>query len=150
MNRFKLKPVVAVILKKDKNVLFLRRFKTGFMDGIYSLIYGHVDGGETIVQAGIREAKEEAGVIIKPEDCKVVHAVHIRQDKIAVETHNEAIVFFIEVDKWEKEPRNMEPHKHDDMQWFALDNPPENIMPSEKYLLERISQGIFYSEWGWD
>ena len=69
-------PSSYLVLIKDGKVLLLRRFNTGFEDGKYGLAAGHVDKGETFTQCIIRETEEEAGLLLKPEDLKVVHVMH--------------------------------------------------------------------------
>ena len=66
--RFKLIASVYVLFVKDGKILMLRRANTGCMDGHYSLVAGHVDGNEALTAATAREAKEESGVTIAPED----------------------------------------------------------------------------------
>jgi len=39
-----------LLIKKDK-MLLLRRFNTGWEDGKYTLISGHLEGDETVKQA---------------------------------------------------------------------------------------------------
>ncbi len=53
-----------LVLQKDDQVLLLQRQNTGYEDGNYSVIAGHVEPGETFTQAIIREAREEANVVI--------------------------------------------------------------------------------------
>lgn len=69
-NRFKLVPAVAIILKKDNQVLLHQRKNTGYADGQWAYIGGGVDGNETIRQAAVREVKEEVGATIHEEDIK--------------------------------------------------------------------------------
>jgi 8-oxo-dGTP diphosphatase len=74
--RFKLIPAVYLLLRQDDEVLLLRRANTGYQDGKYSLIAGHLDGDELATEGMIREAKEEAGITIVKEDLKFVHLAH--------------------------------------------------------------------------
>jgi 8-oxo-dGTP diphosphatase len=141
--RFKLTPASYLILIKDNKILLSRRFNTGYEDGNYSLVAGHLDGNETFIQGMIRETKEEAGIGIKPEDLKVVHMMH---RKVPGE---ERIDCFLVAKKWKGEPKIMEPHKCDNLRWFELDNLPKNIVPFIKQAIDCISKNIFYSEFGW-
>ena len=67
---------VYLLLLREGQVLLLRRHNTGYEDGKYSVIAGHVDPGERITQALIREAAEEAGIQLDAEE---VHFVCVIQ-----------------------------------------------------------------------
>lgn len=58
INRFKLIPAVYLLLRSKGKILLLRRSNTGYQDGMYSLIAGHLDGDELGTEGLIREAKE--------------------------------------------------------------------------------------------
>jgi len=60
--RFKLTTAVYLVLRNESKVLLLRRANTGYQDGKYSLVAGHLDGDELGTVAIVREAKEEAGI----------------------------------------------------------------------------------------
>lgn len=81
VDRFKLITDVHVFLKNDKDkILMLRRENTGYEDGNYSVIAGHLDGHEEVIEAAIREAKEEAGIEIRFIDIKVVGIMHRKEN----------------------------------------------------------------------
>jgi hypothetical protein len=63
--------------------------------------------------------------------------------------NDERIDIFFTVDKWEGEPKNMEPKKCDDLGWFPLGDLPENTIPYIRQAIESIQKGITYSEHGW-
>ena len=46
MKRFKLIVAVHLFLLRNDEIILLRRFNTGYEDGNYSLIAGHIDGNE--------------------------------------------------------------------------------------------------------
>jgi len=144
---FKLASFVSLILRRDQEVLLIRRSNTGYEDGLYCCAGGKIDGNEPATEALIREAREELGIILKKEHLKVVHVVH---RKLKRDYDPELIGFFIEATKWEGIPQNMEPHKHDDIAWFPLHNLPENLMPTFKHVASMIENNIFYSELGWE
>lgn len=53
--RFTVKSATYLMPLKDNQILLSRRFNTGWMDGMYSLISGHLDGNESVNDAMIRE-----------------------------------------------------------------------------------------------
>lgn len=141
-DRVRLVPTSHLILTRDGKVLMSRRFNTGWGDGSYSLVAGHLDGGETFLEAMVREAREEAGIEIDEKDLKVVHVMHRMTD-------HERIDFFMRAGRWSGEPRIMEPDKCDDMGWFPLDSLPENTIPYVRQAIEKVMAGVYYSEHGW-
>lgn len=145
--RHKIIPASYLVLMKDKSVLMLRRYNTGYEDGSYSLPAGHLDGEETFRQAMVREAEEEAGVVLNEKDLNIVHVMH-RYALPNEPNFRERIDIFITADKWNGEPQNLEPYKCDDLDWFSLDNLPANTIPFIKQALECIKKNIYYSEFG--
>lgn len=139
-------PASYLVLLKDDQVLLSRRFNTGYEDGKYSLVAGHVDPGETFTQCIIREAREEAGIVLDPEDLKAVHFMH--RDSRKKELNERIDVFFLAED-WQGTPKNKEPKKCDDLSWFNLDDLPQNTLPYIKEALKNIQNKSYYSEFGW-
>lgn len=141
-DRFKLIASVYLIFVKDNTILLLRRCNTGYEDGNYGLVAGHLDAHESLTDAAIREAYEESGVTILPQDLEVKTVMHRRQE-------DERIDFFFEVKAWSGDIKNTEPNKCDDLSWFSLNNLPPNIIPYIKQAIECHRDGILYSEFGW-
>lgn len=137
-----LSSAVYLLLVRDNKVFLLRRFNTGWSDGLYTLPAGHIDGNESLTAAMCREALEETGVTIEAKDLQFVHAMH-RQSNV------EYLDFFFTATKWQGEPYNAEPEKSDDAGWFPLDQLPENTLPYVKQVIADYQQGRYYSEIGW-
>ncbi|MBR7559354.1 NUDIX domain-containing protein, partial [Mycobacterium tuberculosis] len=74
--RFQLSVSVFMLLRRGAQVLCLRRARTGWMDGHFSVPAGGHDGAEPLLQAALREAREEVGVVIVPGDARLVHTLH--------------------------------------------------------------------------
>lgn len=114
------------------------------MDGFYSLVAGHLDGNESVNEAMIREAFEEAVIVIKEEDLIPVTVIHRKSPD------EEYIDFFYIITKWEGEIVIGEPNKCDSMDWYSLDELPENILPYIKEALENYKKKIAFSVSGWN
>ena len=71
------------------------------------MIAGHIDGNEEVKAAAIREAREEAGIEIRPSDIEVVGVMHRRAG-------DERVSFFLAASKWSGDIVNAEPDKCDD------------------------------------
>lgn len=146
--RFTLRSAVYLLLIKDNQILLLRRFNTGWQDGNYSVPAGHLDGGETVKQAMVREAKEEAGIDINSEDLQVVHVMHRRSVNETVGSM-EYIDFFLTAKRWKGTPNLTEPDRADDLAFFPLTALPKNILSYVRLAIEAYQQSIPYSEFGW-
>lgn len=141
--RYKAIPAVFLFLKKGNKILLQRRFNTGYEDGKYTFVSGHVEDGETPTQAIIREAKEEVGITIKSEDLEFLHLMYRK----GTDSARTDICFTIS--KWEGNPQNMEPDKCDDVGWFELDKLPE-VIDFVTWFLQNFREKKVYSEFGWE
>jgi ADP-ribose pyrophosphatase YjhB (NUDIX family) len=142
--RFKLIPAVYLLLRRNNEVLLLRRANTGYQDGTYSIVAGHLEGDELATTGIAREAKEEAGITVSPTDVRLVHTCHRLSRN---EARQERVDLFFEASKWQGEITNAEPEKCDDLSWFPVDQLPDNMLPLVKYVVSHIAQGIAYSEY---
>ena len=140
--RFKLISSVHLFLIHDQNVLLLRRFNTGYEDGNYSVIAGHLDGNEEIKTAMIREAREEAGIELRGEDLEVVGVMHRK-------SNDERVEFFLVAESWTGELRNCEPDRCDELAWYDLDRLPVNVLPYVRRALENYRTGRWFDSFGW-
>lgn len=143
--RFQITPAVYLIFREKNKILLLRRFNTGWSDGLYSLPSGHLDGNETARQCAVREAKEEVGVVIRLKDLKFVHVVN----RMADNKDHERVDFFFAVQKYQGTLKNAEPEKCDNLKWAPINKLPKNMVPDVKAVLSEINKNHYYSEYGY-
>jgi mutator protein MutT len=132
---------VHLFFFRENKILLLRRFNTGFRDGEYSVPAGHLDGGETIMQAAIREAAEETGLQIAESDLTFSTVMHRIEG-------DERIDFFVQVQQWQGEPFNAEPEKCDDLCWVDIHALPANTIPYVRQALANHLAGLRFDEYG--
>jgi ADP-ribose pyrophosphatase YjhB (NUDIX family) len=134
--------VYLVLIDKDNRVLQLKRQNTGFADGEYGLPAGHVDGNEEARLAMCREAKEEVGLTLHPEQLKFVHTMHRHCGD------HERLDLFFECREWEGEPVNAEPHKCSELRWSPLNDLPSETINYYKQMFEYVERGETYGHFG--
>lgn len=134
--------VHLLLIDRNGQALFGRRQNTGFEDGTWHVPAGHLEAGESVVQALIREAKEEVDVIIAPEDVEFAHIMH------SSSSGGRAAFFFI-VRHWGGTPENREPEKCTELAWFALDVLPDHLIGYFRAALDHIAAGEPFSVYGW-
>lgn len=136
---------VHIFFLRGQEVLMLRRFNTGYEDGNYSVVAGHLDGGETLHQAAVREIREEVGVDVRPEDLMVTGVMQRKSDE-------ERVDFFLTVRVWQGELVNNEPGKCDDLGWYPLEALPDNTITYVRRALGKyLAAGcqMWFDEFGW-
>lgn len=139
-NRYKSMIIVDLMLTRKNNekteVLLALRKNTGYNDGKYELPGGHVEEGEDLIDAMIREAKEELNIELKRENLSIVHILHhYKADRI---------IFRILAKKYEENIQIGEPDKCEKLEWFDINELPNNIDIKSKNDLIEIDRGIFY------
>ena len=130
-------PAVYLLIEIDHRILMLRRRNTGYMDGQYSLVAGHLDGGESLSNAIIREAREEVGIDVDPASLTLVHVMHTPPEP-GDPTSEERIDFYFRATRFNGFIQNCEPEKCDDIAWFDLSNLPKNTVPRVREALAGI------------
>jgi 8-oxo-dGTP diphosphatase len=145
--RFTITPAVHVLLLHEGRVLLARRANTGYEDGRWSVPAGHVDGGETIREAAVREAAEELGVDLDLADVQFAHVMHRRKPDAEQE---ERIDFFLRCERWDGEVRRAEPDKCSELRWCDPNDLPDDTIA---YVRAGIGHALAerpYAEHGWD
>jgi len=135
--------VYLVLQRENGDVLLLLRKNTWYKDGEYGLPAGHVDGGEMLQLAMVREAKEEAGVDVDPSALRLIHTMHRYCGD------HERVDFFFVCTEWKGEPVNTEPEKCGELAWFAPDMLPENTIDYYKHMFHAWQRGESLSYFGW-
>jgi 8-oxo-dGTP diphosphatase len=126
--------------------LLLRRYQTGYMDGYYSLIAGHVEPHERVSEALVREAAEEAGIRLREDH---LHFLHVMQRKGS--DGRVYLDFYFAAEQWAGDVQNGEPSKCDDLRWVSPTGLPENTIPHVREVLVKYWAGTArFSEYGWD
>lgn len=110
---------VAVVVFRDDMVLLGRRIAAGFNGGMWSLPCGFVEFNENVIDAAIRECKEETGLEIEIEEIVGVFDCCLSQNR-----HTVTIAFWSNiVGSSEKAGSDI-----DEIKWFPIGSLPEEQM----------------------
>ncbi|NYE39987.1 SAM-dependent methyltransferase [Streptomyces fulvorobeus] len=115
---------VHLVLRRGPEILLARRAGTGYADGLLHAPSGHVEGGEDVRAAMIRETAEEIGVALGPEELRVALVMQHRGPGGAPRV---GWFFEAEYDP-SRPPRNAEPDKCSELVWSALDALPDDMV----------------------
>lgn len=120
---------VNLIFKKENNILLMRRFNTGWNDGKYALMGGHVEDNENPIDAAIREAKEELGLNLEKKNLEFKMIMPVFPDHIYI---------YFECKQFNGEPTNCETNQCDDIRYFDIDKLPKNTIEADLKALSSI------------
>ncbi|MFJ6934731.1 phosphotransferase [Streptomyces sp. NPDC101132] len=134
---------VHLVLRRDRadggaEVLLSRRAGPVYAAGMWHLPSGHLDPGEDMAEAVVREAREETGVLIAPEDVTVALTVHHHPPTGS----RSRIGVFFEVRRWAGRPGIREPDRCDAMGWYALDALPAPMVAYCRAGLDAYRAGV--------
>jgi 8-oxo-dGTP diphosphatase len=138
---------VMLVLVRDDQVLLAMRQGTGYADGLWNLPSGKLEEGEHALDAVVREAREEIGVRLDPDDLRLTGVVHCRNP----EGEGRLGLFFATPYRPDRhgEPYNAEPHKCAGLDWFPLDQPPPDTVPYITAGLRLHTTGTPFTTLGW-
>lgn len=140
IDRFQVIPAAYVVLRRGDEVLLQLRRGTGYMDGHWACAAaGHVERGESVLAAAVREAREELGIVIAPEDLVGLTGMH--RTNGTGQAIDERVDWFFECRAWQGEPALMEAEKAADLQWYPLDDLPAAVVPHERAVFDALVKG---------
>lgn len=125
----------GVLVNTNDAVLLLKRAKSPEA-GAWSIPGGAIEYGEKAENAVVREMQEEVGLA-----CYVVHYLGYYDYILPVEHCHWISFFYVVKTKEHIQPKNREPQKHLQMQWFDLDKLPEHLTANT---IQAIN---LYKEW---
>lgn len=131
---------VRLILEDQGRLLFLRQTKKN--GGRYSLVGGTVEENEFAREALSREALEEAGIMVSPQDMTLVHVLHRHKLK----KDETQLMLYFRATRFRGIPESLEPKKFEDVRWLPLESLPDEVSKHTRHVLENIRQGQIYSE----
>ncbi|MEU2828714.1 phosphotransferase [Streptomyces lavendulae] len=133
---------VHLVLRRNgesgPEVLLSRRAGPVYATGLWHLPSGHLDPREDMVEAVIREAREETGVLIAAEDVTAAVTVHHHPPTGS----RSRIGVFFDVRRWSGRPQIMEPDRCDGMDWYPLDALPAPMVAYCRAGLDAYRAGL--------
>ncbi|MEU6300097.1 NUDIX hydrolase [Streptomyces erythrochromogenes] len=136
---------VHLYLERDGEVLLgLRHPDSAYAASAHHFLAGHCEQ-ESAVSCLVREAREEAGLVIDPADVDLVHLVHTL-DRPGARPRMQLV---FRARRWLGEPQLLEPDRCVAWTWWPLDALPDPIVPYTRAAIEGIGAGRPYTELGW-
>ena len=134
--RHEVRVAVFLVIAREGKILLQLRQNTGYMDGKWdTAASGHVDEGERLEDAMVRETMEEIGVKVEKKDFRLM----------GFEYDETCSYFrgFFGCERYEGEPRVMEPEKNGGLEWFELMDLPD-LTPGAAEAVDMVRRGVFY------
>jgi 8-oxo-dGTP diphosphatase len=136
---------VHVILRRRGQILLLRRTGDVYASGQFCLPSGHLENGESVIDAAVRETREETGIALDPAALGHVLSIHQRNPG----TSHARIGFAFMPSHWDGEPVNAEPHKHSELHWADPARLPPDTVGYTAAVIAAVEQGLTFTLNGW-
>ena len=131
---------IYILIRNDKNeVLLQRRQGTKLWPGFLALPAGHVDEGENVYEAFVREAKEELGIEVSKKD--IINTFVTNRKNKSLSSYFDV---YFEINHYKGDIKIMEPNKCKELVWFNINNLPFDMIDFEKRAIENYLNNIFF------
>ncbi len=132
--------IYLIIKNNEGKILLQRRQGTKLWPGFLALPAGHVDEGENVYDAAIREAREELSITITKQDII---------DSFVVNRRNKSLspyfdVYF-EISSYEGKIKINEPEKCSELKWVDINSLPNDMIDFEVEAIRNRQKNIMFS-----
>ncbi len=136
--------VLVILIDSTGRLLLMQRTGDLYLPGHWCLPSGRVEPAEHVIDAALRETREEVGVTIDPTELDFVGVTHHRPP------HGDARVGFgFHTTRWTGTPTNQEPDKCSELAWCHLDALPEPLMTYSAEIIRLHITKQPFSVHGW-
>ncbi|MEU8472688.1 NUDIX domain-containing protein [Streptomyces sp. NPDC029006] len=126
-------------------LLGLRHPDSAYAGNTWHFLAGHCER-EDAVSCLIREAEEEAGLIIEPDDVELVHLIHL----VDSPSTRPRIGLVFRARTWSGTPDVREPDRCVEWRFWNPKDLPTDVVPYTRQAIEGVLAGRLYSQRGWD
>ncbi|MFB7977891.1 NUDIX domain-containing protein [Streptomyces vinaceus] len=125
-------------------LLGLRHPESGYAGDTWHYLAGKCER-ESATACLVREAWEEAGLVIDPDDVELAHVVHV------VDTPGgpPLMQLVFRARRWRGKPEVREPDKCLTWRWWTQHELPDRLVPYTRTAITAIAEGRPYSQLGW-
>ncbi|MFI0777662.1 NUDIX domain-containing protein [Streptomyces sp. NPDC021212] len=130
--------------ERGRILLGLRHPDSAYAGNTWHFLAGHCER-EAAISCLVREAEEEAGLIIEPGAIELVHVVHLVDSPGA----RPRIGLVFRAHSWSGTPELLEPDRCVEWRWWRPQDLPAEVVPYARQAIDGILAGRRYSEMGW-
>ncbi|MFJ7342771.1 NUDIX domain-containing protein [Streptomyces sp. NPDC101110] len=125
-------------------LLGLRHSASRYAGGTWHYLAGRCEQ-ESAIACLLREAWEEAGLVIDPADVDLAHVVHV----VDTPGGQPLMQLVFRARRWKGTPEVREPDKCQAWRWWPKRQLPDQLVPYTRTAILGIAEGRTYSELGW-
>ncbi|MFD4480401.1 NUDIX domain-containing protein [Streptomyces sp. NPDC058471] len=127
--------VLVLLYRQDGRVLLLRRAEPEYHAQL-TIVGGHLEEHEWYDEGACREVREEVGVLVEPENLELSCTAHL-----LAPSGQRRLALLFTTQSWTGEPRNCEPDRHTALVWADPGEPPADVHPFTRELLQQFVTG---------
>ena len=135
-----LSAIYLIVRNNEGKILLQRRQGTKLWPGFLALPAGHVDEGENVYDAAIREAREELSITITKQDIV---------DTFVVNRRNKSLLpyfdVYFEISSYEGKIKINEPEKCSELKWVDINDLPSDMIDFEIEAIRNRQRNIMFS-----
>jgi len=127
------------MVKNKNGEILLGLRKSPYGEGTWSFPGGHLEFGETMAQAAIRETKEETGLEVSE-----LELVSLADEMGSLDKGKHYVNVGFLANSVSGEPTITEPEKWEKWEWCNLNNLPKPIFEATGLMIKRYLAGVTY------